>query len=284
MISPTLQRWLTHWGLAGAALLTMISLLVVNQSGPIIPIGLLAVINGAFWLGALHRFKLYQHWLWYRADKRLLVASMTGVRWLIVIGTLGWLLKMQNDLVGILVLLIVAGYAAVPDRHLVGTVMTLAQRWGWRTGHPNTPVTFTVANLDLSAIQTALKAAHQARPLSYDFATLSPTDLQQAQATAEKPLAALPFSPRLKTGFIFDVQQIKVTWTLGDATWTIGEVPRALTAQVVDLIYQQMGQSHPPVSCTLSGGAVKWLAADQTVHQATKPWIVQLTITPAAKD
>lgn len=262
----------------------MVSLLVVNQSGPIIPISLLAVINGAFWLGALHRFKLYQHWLWYRADKRLLVASMTGVRWLIIIGALGWLLKMQNDLVGILVLLIVAGYAAVPDRHLVGTVMTLAQRWGWRTGHPNTPVTFTVANLDLSAIQAALKAAHQARPLPYDFATLSPTDLQQAQATAEKPLAALPFSPRLKTGFIFDVQQIKVTWTLGDVTWTISEVPRALTAQVVDLIYQQMGQSHPPVSCTLSGGAVKWLAAGQTVHQATQPWIVQLTITPTAKD
>ncbi|WP_019206187.1 hypothetical protein [Limosilactobacillus ingluviei] len=284
MISPTLQRWLTHWGLAGAALLTMVSLLVVNQSGPIIPISLLAVINGAFWLGALHRFKLYQHWLWYRADKRLLVASMTGVRWLIVIGALGWLLKMQNDLVGILVLLIVAGYAAVPDRHLVGTVMTLAQRWGWRPDSPNAPVTFTVANLDLSAIQAALKAAHQARPLPYDFATLSPTDLQQAQATAEKPLAALPFSPRLKTGFIFDAQQIKVTWTLGDVTWTIGEVPRALTAQVVDLIYQQMGQSHPPVSCTLSGGAVKWLADDQTVHQATQPWTVQLTITPAAKD
>lgn len=284
MISPTLQRWLTHWGLAGAALLTMVSLLVVNQSGPIIPISLLAVINGAFWLGALHRFKLYQHWLWYRADKRLLVASMTGVRWLIVIGALGWLLKMQNDLVGILVLLIVAGYAAVPDRHLVGTVMTLAQRWGWRLDSPNAPVTFTVANLDLSAIQAALKAARQARPLPYDFATLSPTDLQQAQATAEKPLAALPFSPRLKTGFIFDAQQIKVTWTLGDVTWTIGEVPRALTAQVVDLIYQQMGQSHPPVSCTLSGGAVKWLAAGQTVHQATQPWIVQLTITPTAKD
>lgn len=262
----------------------MISLLVVNQSGPIIPIGLLAVINGAFWLGALHRFKLYQHWLWYRADKRLLVASMTGVRWLIVIAALGWLLKMQNDLVGILVLLIVAGYAAVPDRHLVGTVMTLAQRWGWRPDSPNAPVTFTVANLDLSAIQAALKAAHQARPLPYDFATLNPTDLQQSQATAEKPLAALPFSPRLKTGFIFDVQQVKVTWTLGDATWTIGEVPRALTAQVVDLIYQQLGQSHPPVSCTLSGGAVKWLANDQTVHQATQPWIVQLTITPAAKD
>ena len=284
MISPTLQRWLTHWGLAGAALLTMVSLLVVNQSGPIIPISLLAVINGAFWLGALHRFKLYQHWLWYRADKRLLVASMTGVRWLIVIGAFGWLLKMQNDLVGILVLLIVAGYAAVPDRHLVGTVMTLAQRWGWRLDSPNAPVTFTVANLDLSAIQAALKAARQARPLPYDFATLSPTDLQQAQATAEKPLAALPFSPRLKTGFIFDAQQIKVTWTLGDVTWTIGEVPRALTAQVVDLIYQQMGQSHPPVSCTLSGGAVKWLAAGQTVHQATQPWIVQLTITPTAKD
>lgn len=217
----------------------MVSLLVVNQSGPIIPISLLAVINGAFWLGALHRFKLYQHWLWYHADKRLLVASMTGVRWLIVIGALGW-----------------------------------------RTGHPNTPVTFTVANLDLSAIQAALKAAHQARPLPYDFATLSPTDLQQAQATAEKPLAAMPFSPRLKTGFIFDVQQIKVTWTLGDVTWTISEVPRALTAQVVDLIYQQMGQSHPPVSCTLSGGAVKWLADDQT----TQPWVIQLTITPAAKD
>src|SRR5699024_1341956 len=192
----------------------MVSLLVVNQSGPIIPISLLAVINGAFWLGALHRFKLYQHWLWYRADKRLVVASMTGVRWLIVIGALGWLLKMQNDLVGILVLLIVAGYAAVPDRHLVGTVMTLAQRWGWRPDSPNAPVTFTVANLDLSAIQAALKAARQARPLPYDFATLSPTDLQQAQATAEKPLAALPFSPRLKTGFIFDAQQIKVTWTL----------------------------------------------------------------------
>ena len=284
MSSPTLQRWLTHWGLAGAALLTMVSLLVVNQSGPIIPISLLAVINGAFWLGALHRFKLYQNWLWYRADKRLLVTSMTGVRWLIIIGALGWLLKMQNDLVGILVLLIVAGYTAVPDRHLVGTVMTLAQRWGWRPDSPNAPVTFTVANLDLSAIQAALKAARQARPLPYDFATLSPTDLQQAQATAEKPLAALPFSPRLKTGFIFDAQQIKVTWTLGDVTWTIGEVPRALTAQVVDLIYQQMGQSHPPVSCTLSGGAVKWLAADQTVHQTTQPWTVQLTITPTAKD
>lgn len=280
MSSPTLQRWLTHWGLAGAALLTMVLLLVVNQSGLIIPISLLPVISGAFWLGALHRFKLYQHWLWYRADKRLLVTSMTGVRWLIIIGALGWLLKMQNDLVGILVLLIVAGYAAVPDRHLVGTVMTLAQRWGWRPDSPNAPVTFTVANLDLSAIQAALKAARQARPLPYDFATLSPTDLQQAQATAEKPLAALPFSPRLKTGFIFDAQQIKVTWTLGDVTWTIGEVPRALTAQVVDLIYQQMGQSHPPVSCTLSGGAVKWLADDQT----TQPWVVQLTITPAAKD
>lgn len=137
---------------------------------------------------------------------------------------------------------------------------------------------------DLANRLRLCQTAHQARPLPYDFATLNPTDLQQAQATAEKPLAAMPFSPRLKTDFIFDVQQIKVTWTLGDVTWTIGEVPRALTVQVVDLIYQQMGQSHPPVSCTLSGGAVKRLPDDQTVQQTTQPWVVQLTITPATKD